>query len=154
MYKYGFDIAEALCLEEDKGTRVPDPIRMTITEEITDSNATAMKMKQDGYNLKYVKNLKNYNKRQEIYDKNKPKAYAYIMGFCNKTMENRVMETKAFATEIRNNPFRLLETIKQKMYGPTRAKYNYLTLTSIMKNFLLIKQENDESLTDYTKRFK
>ena len=47
-----------------------------------------------------------------------------------------------------------MKTIKVKIYGPTRAKYDYLTLTSRMKNFLLSKQEDKESLTDYTKRFK
>ena len=65
-YKYGFDIAEALQLEDDKGTGVPEPIRTTISEEITESNSMVMKMKQDRFDLKYVKELKNYNKRKEI----------------------------------------------------------------------------------------
>ena len=47
-YKYGFDIAKALRLEEDKGTRAPEPERILVNEEITDSNATIMKIKQDG----------------------------------------------------------------------------------------------------------
>lgn len=40
------------------------------------------------------------------------------------------METKEFETEIRNNPIRLLQAIKEKMYWPTRAKYDYLMLVN------------------------
>ena len=153
-YKYGFDIVDTLRLEDDKGTRVPELVRATIIDEITKGNAVLMKMNKNGFNFKYVKEQKKYNKQKEIYKENKHKAYAYIMGFCNKTMENCVMETKEFETEIRNNLFRLFEAIKQKMYGPTKSKYDYLTLTSTMRKFLLIKQEDDKTLTNYTKRFK
>ena len=53
-----------------------------------------MKMKQDRFVLKYVEELKNYNKQKEVCKENRPKAYVYIMGHCGKVMENRVLETK------------------------------------------------------------
>ena len=60
-----------------------------------------------------------------------------------------------FDSEIRDNPFKLLDAIKNKMYDPARAKYECASLTeSIVRALLNTKQEFDEDLIDYTKRFK
>ena len=40
------------------------------------------------------------------------------------------------------------------MYGPTRAKNDYLKLTNTVRIFVLIRQEDKESLAGYSKRFK
>ena len=69
-------------------------------------------------------------------------------------MQNRIEETKDFETIIRDDLIKLLEEIKKKMYNPARAKYKYVTLTESLKRILDTKQEDDESLIDYTKRFK
>ena len=60
-----------------------------------------------------------------------------------------------FDSEIRDNPFKLLDAIKDKMYDPARAKYEHALLTeSIIRALLNAKQEFDEDLIDCTKRFK
>ena len=69
-------------------------------------------LKQHGYNLEYVKELKNYNKQKVIYGENSSEAYVYIMGHCIKVMETCMTETREFESKIRNNPFRLLKAIK------------------------------------------
>ena len=48
----------------------------------------------------------------------------------------------------------MLTTIKLKMYGQTRARYEYVQPTDILLQFLSLKQEHAESLVDYTQRFK
>ena len=53
-----------------------------------------MKMIQDGFDLKYIEELKLFNKRKEVYRENRPKAYAPIMGYCRKVMGNPVLKPK------------------------------------------------------------
>ena len=40
------------------------------------------------------------------------------------------------------------------MYDPARVKYEYVTLIESLSRILNTKQEDNESLVDYTKRFK
>ena len=53
-----------------------------------------------------------------------------------------------------DDPIELLKEIKSKMYDPAHAKYEYATLTESILWFAEAKQEESESITDYTERFK
>jgi len=86
-----------------------------------------------------------------VYEENKVKAYALIFSYCNKTMQSRIEESRDFEDKIRDNPLRLLEEIKRKMYDPARAKYKYVTLAESLNKILNTKQEDDENLVEYTK---
>ena len=85
---------------------------------------------------------------------NKYKAFTIIYNYCNQTMKNRIEESKNYESEIRNNPFKMLEVIKIKMYGQVRAKYEYTQVTDTLVQLINTKQEHGENLTDYAKRFK
>ena len=70
-------------------------------------------------------------------------------------MQSRIEEMSSFESEIKNKPIKLLEAIKEKMYDPSRVKYEYASLTDSMIRVLVgTKQEFNEDLVDYTKRFK
>ena len=47
-----------------------------------------------------------------------------------------------------------METIKMKMYGQVRAKYEFVQPTDTILQFLSLKQDHGESLIEYSKRFK
>ena len=68
-------------------------------------------------------------------------------------MTNRIKEMMEYKT-IKDNPFKLLEEIKKKMYEPGRVKYAWVGFTKQISGLLTTKQEENESLVDYTKRFK
>ena len=157
-YKNGQDIADALRLNVDAepGTK---PTRVMVTIEASDVASEEKKMmkqmEQAGNDLEYKEHLRMYNSRVEVYKENRVKAYALIFGYCNKTMQHRIEETGYFETTIRNDPFKLLEEIKTKMYDPARAKYEYISLTETLSRIINdSKQEEDETLIEYTKRFK
>ena len=157
-FKNGQDIADLLRTETDK---IPGtvPTRNTVTftaDEAKDDQARLNKqIEQGGYDLEYKEALRAYNMRKEIYEDNKSKAYAYIFTYCNRTMQNRIKESPDFETNIRNDPIALLREIKEKMYDPARAKYEYVSLTESFARIISdTKQEDKESLIDYTKRFK
>ena len=69
-------------------------------------------------------------------------------------MQNRIKETTNFESDIWNNPFVLLKTIKLKMYGQVWVKYEFIKPTDTILQFLSLKQEHGESLVDYVKQFK
>ena len=88
------------------------------------------------------------------YESNKIKAYALIFENCNKAMQTRIEECTDFETYIRDNPRVLLNEIKRKMYDPARSKYEYAFLTESLRRIFDTKQEEDEGLVEYTKRYK
>ena len=70
-------------------------------------------------------------------------------------MKNRTQEQSNFESEIRNDPFKLLESIKEKMCDPARAKHEYASLTDAINRALVdAKQSHGKDLIDYAKRFK
>ena len=113
-----------------------------------------LKIEQEGLDMEYTIYLKEWKTRHNVYEENKFKAYAIIFGYFNKTMQNRIEETSDFEEKIRNDPFLLLETIKLKMYGQVRAKYEYVQPTDTLLQFLSLKQDHGESIIEYSKRFK
>ena len=156
--RYGGDVATALRTMNSTFVETA-PVRNVV---IIDQAALAdqvllenLRLRQQGNDLDYKENFRIYNTRKEVYDDNMIKAYAFIFGYCNKVMQNRIEEMSNFETEIRNDPVKLLEVIKEKMYDPARAKYEYVSLTeSFVRLIVDTKQDKDESLIDYTKRFK
>ena len=93
--------------------------------------------------------------RRETLEANLLKAYALIYDtYCNKTMQNRIEESTDFETKIRDNPIELLKTIKIVMHDPARAKYPYASLSKHFVDLVNMRQNENESLIDYVKRFK
>ena len=64
-----------------------------------------------------------------MYESNKFEAFTVILKHCSQIMKNRSEEVTNCETEIRNNPFKLLEAIKTKMFGQVQAKYKYNQVT-------------------------
>ena len=118
-----------------KGTGIGIPINkptLIIYKSVTTEEGTVLedpmdiKIEQEGYAMEYTIYLKEWKARQNTYIENKFKAYTVIFGYCNKTMQNRIEEAIDFESDIQNDPFVLLETIKIKMYGQVRAKYKFV----------------------------
>ena len=162
-YKFGIDIVKAIRndkYEVHPGGTQPTRQLATLTTSggttttPTEAEIAAMKIEQDGFDILYREEIKEYNIRKVIYEDNKIKAYGLIFSHCNKVMQNRIEETPNFEADIRDDPLMLLREIKKKMYDPARAKYEFVTLTESLKRILSTTQENDEDLVQYTKRFK
>ena len=83
------------------------------------------------------------------------KAYTLIFSsYCNKTMQNRIEEHPDFESKIQDNPIELLKAIKILMHDPVRAKYPYASLVEAIIRAVTIRQQENEGLLDYVKRFK
>ena len=113
-----------------------------------------IRMEQDSLNLEYTEELCNYNNPIKLYNENKQKACALIFSYCNKVMQSRIEESSNFETEIHNDPLKLLDVIKHKMYNPARAKHEFVLLTELLSQLLTTLQSEDANLIDCMKRFK
>jgi hypothetical protein len=157
-YKHGSDIAQAIREGADPaeiGEGEPERELVTLPEGIlSDKEQFRLTLQQNGYDIEYKEALRKYNLQCDVYKDNKIKAFALIFSFCNKIMQNRIEEISDYETRVRDNPFELLAEIKRKMYDPARAKYEFVTLTESLRRILDCKQLEDESLVDYTKKFK
>jgi hypothetical protein len=149
--RHGYDIVK--CLREGINVGIPilKPIR--IIEELGEQSAEEQKIQQEGHDMEWQIERKEYSVRKNVYEENIFKAYAIIFGYCNKAMQTRIEETTEFELKIRNDPWLLMETIKLRMYGQVRAKYEFVQPTDTLLQFLTLKQEHGESLGDYNKRF-
>ena len=74
--------------------------------------------------------------------------------FCTKNMCDELCKAADFATAIVDNPFRLLQAIKVLTRSSSRAQYLMVAMTEAFYTMLNIKQFDNESLLDYTLRFK
>ena len=145
-YKYGIDILD---IEDDR--------ELDQEERLCTLRCGALppkKEKVDSYDIAlYVKQMKERKERWRTYQDNKTKACGLIMGFCSKEMTSRIEEDHDYDS-YKNNPYLLLDEIKKKMYDTGRDKYLFVLLTDQLERILNTRQDDGESLADYTKRFK
>ena len=94
-----------------------------------------------------------YRKRELIYKNNVVKAYALLWARCAKGMQNKIESRADFEIKIKNNPFVLLEIIKEHSMHYQEKKYNMCVLFESIKSLANTKHREGESLQDYTKRF-
>jgi hypothetical protein len=110
---------------------------------------------QQGMDMIFKAEIKQYLERKEALRENLMKAYALIFSVhCNKTMQNRIQEIPNFKSEIQDDPIKLLKAIKITMHDPARAKYPYVSLTAVLIRLLTMRQFENEGMLDYVKRFK
>ena len=124
------------------------------TLEMSSSEDKDVKLREDKQNdMIFEAKLAIFLKQEETYRTNKGKAYAFIFGQCSKIMQAKVMERKNYDKTTRE-PVALLQAIKELSYSYQDTKYDMKIVTGAIKNFVLLKQKDDESLIDYTTRFK
>ena len=98
--------------------------------------------------------VQQYLSDQAKYKESKMKAYALLIEHCTKHLKDKVYQKDTFETEIKNNPIELLKCIKEYSINPQDKRYAVATIFDAMKNFVNCRQQDDESLTDYSARFK
>ena len=69
-------------------------------------------------------------------------------------MQSRIEDSGEFETAIRDDPFALLNTIKPRMCRQVQAKCVFAQPTETSIQFLTLKQDHGESLSEHDKRFK
>ena len=149
-YRHGQDIAISLRELKKRDLTSEEPARNLSSR--TDDNK---KLEQDGFDMRYQAEIKQFLDRQSGLEENLMKAYALIFGtYCRKAIQSRVEEHPDFETTMRDDPIELLKTINILMHDTVRAKYPYASLHDVMMRLFNLRQQEHEHLTDYVKKFK
>ena len=69
-------------------------------------------------------------------------------------MQDRVRAHPDFASQIENDPMKLLKAIEELMHDPIRKRYSFATMTDALVRYLTIKQDENEKPIDYAARYK
>jgi hypothetical protein len=91
----------------------------------------------------------------ELFEDNMMKAYALIYGvYCSYDMKSKVDDAVAIDGTIKNDPIKLLETIRLLMHERTSTSYRTATYVTTNIDMYTITQRDTESMAEYYKRFK
>jgi hypothetical protein len=150
-FRNGKDVADSL--------RKMEKIDMTKnmpTRKISRATGTDKVMEQEGYDMLYKAEIDIYTKRKHEFEDNMNKVYSLIfLQQCNKTIQDRITGHPEFDSKIENDPIELLKAIEVLINDPVRARYPYYaSMTESITRFMTCRQQENESLTDYVKRFK
>ena len=105
----------------------------------------------------YKEEMKQFVARKERLKVNLVKAYGLILGQCTKSLraklEARLNWDDGTVNKIKYNPINLLKAIKEITHNHQDTRYPQESIFHAIKNVFTIKQEDNEGLTDFTKRF-
>ena len=105
------------------------------------------------YELIFKAKLDATDKRKEIYENNKTKAYLLICERCTRAMQSKIKQRIDFDMKIYNDPIKLIKTIKEHVLNYQETKYSMEIIDNALIHFLLLKQK-DDPLHEYVKKFK
>ena len=111
-YRHGQDIAISLRELKKRDLTSEEP-----TRKISSRTDDSKKLEQDGFDMRYQAEIKQFLDRQSGLEENLMKAYALIFGtYCSKAIQSWVEEHPDFETTIRDDPIELLKTINILMH--------------------------------------
>jgi uncharacterized FlaG/YvyC family protein len=105
--------------------------------------------------IDYVKDRKRFNDRIQNRQEALVAAYGLIWSdYMTKAMHERIEEHPDYDAKIKQNPVELLLAIKHSMHETIRAEYPYVSMTDAWSSLINVRQQPEEKLMDYIKRFK
>ena len=146
----GNDISEAL-----RNLTRPDTTRWEPTLVVSEDADQDVKAREDKQNeLKCKMEHDAYLKRTNTFEENEFKAYADLWEHCAKALKAKIEARTDFQSNIFNNPINLLRSIKEHSLSYEEDRYEMATIADAFKDYFNCKQQQGESLLDYTRRFK
>ena len=112
------------------------------------------KTEERQHELEYKAELDEAMRRTKKYESNKFKAYAELWERCSKSMKSKIEARVDFENGMYNDPIKLLQAIKEHSLNYEESRYDMRIIIDALDAYLNCKQRDNESLQDYTKRFK
>jgi hypothetical protein len=150
-FEYGNDIGQALTELEypDHDSWRPTMQQSTyLGNDLDDEAQRAFENKQ--FEIKFKSEFDDFRIRKRTLDSNKPKAYAFLWEHCTKGMKNKIKSQTNYAT-IQQDPIELLKAIKEHALNYQEQRYKHTIVFDAMTTRFGTKQQDNESLQDYTK---
>ena len=149
-YAHGNDIATALDRLENIDLLQYKPTLQSSQE--SDNELKALENEQ--FRIEFKTLFDVYIKREQTYQTNLTKAYAFLWDQCSKAMQQKIKSREEYERDIVNNPINLLKAIREHALNYQDKKYPMVIMMDAFKVFASTRQRDGEALQDYTKRFK
>ena len=165
---YGDDsgyVLESLENDKEKTFTEPQPGAIPVPKgdkdgKLTDVEEMECEAKKDAMSIKYHVKMEIYEKETKSYANAMRKLYSDIMkNHCSRTMQQKVETHPDFQStdanrKIENSPLKLLAVIKELVHDHARAQYHFASGWTSLQRFASMRQEENEHIIDYHKRFK
>jgi len=149
-FEFGNDVAKAITTQESIITELWKP-SLQLSRN-TDPEIKEVENQQ--YTIEFKADYDLYRAREQIYNNNVTKAYALFWDRCAKGMKNKIEARSDFKEKVDNNPFELLQAIKEHSLNYQEKKYNMSVILDSIRTLIGTRQKEGEALQDYTKRFR
>jgi hypothetical protein len=148
----GQDVVIALEAMEDPDFDKSKPAPPEPIIEQTESSAPIYdSIEKDQYNMEY----KAWMSRTEKYKINMDKVFGILWGQCTIGVKNKLESRKDWSTiKAKHKAIDLLKAIKEVTQDYQDSKYPLVSIKRSLLNVLTAKQDERESIVNYTKRFR
>ncbi len=103
---------------------------------------------------KYETELKQYYFKKERYEEHKAKIFVIVKGQCTLNMKNKVESLKGYdSIEASDDVIKLLNGLKELTFKTHDVQYGYWTICQTVRKVLTMRQQDNEPLAEYYKRF-
>jgi len=149
-FNYGMDIGTVLeTLQEVDLSEFQPSLRVSLNPD------EVIRMAEDKqFEIEFKAEYDVFTKRKQALEMNLSKAYSFIWDQCAKSLQNKIEARTDYVSLIKGNPINLLKAIKQQVLNFQESRYEMSTILEALKNMINVKQRDNETLQDYTKRFK
>ena len=96
---------------------------------------------------------KTFNQRKDNYRQNQIRAAALLYDQCSQGMRTK-LKSRGDWDDTERDPVKLLAAIKEHSMNYEASECIHKTALDALKNFVNLKQNREESITDYSARFK
>ena len=148
-YTHGLDVVESLEKLQEKDLTNEVPVEATPPDGASEELKAALK-------AVHHEEMKQFVQRKQKLSTNLVKAYGIILGQCTKGLKAKLETRKdwnAGNDKIRFNAINLLKAIKEITHNFQDNKYPIESIYFSIRNVFTMKQEDNETLTEFTKRF-
>jgi hypothetical protein len=111
--------------------------------------------KEDKENEKIFKaQVRMFIECHAMYETSKRKAFALIYEQCHNTLQAKLKAREKYATEIKGDLTAMLKAIQEHTLSYQENCYDVKIVIDLLRTLLNTKQQHDEALADFTRRFK
>ena len=103
---------------------------------------------------KYDTELRRYYNKLDKYEEHKAKVFIIIKGQCTLKTKNQIESMKDYADiQKTDDVIKLLKCLKELAFTTVEVQYEYWTLQQSMRKLLTMRQQENEGLPSFYKRF-
>ena len=147
-FTFGIDIGTAL--EDETAARFAAPRLQKSVSTVDDVKA----LEDEQFKIEFKEEFNLYMKRKNMYEDNLIKAYAFLWERCSKGLQHEIESNTSFDWTIKGDPVELMKSIKLYALSYQEEKYDMSIVYDAMRYLITLRQREEESLQEYTRRFK